>query len=205
MCRGDAVLCLSVFLVGCAHQYDETSEFRKEDGKKAFPTLRSVHSNDMETHRLPRNACSYGECQYDQRVFSQLQTGLSDNRSLSNKALYRTLVRGEEYEIWSIVRCAEGEGHLLWPRAIEMTCLIKDVIIHFAGDSERLLRRQTRNTSVNFTRVLRCGIIWRSRSRTLSFTVPVSGTPLRRNRSSQTSFVYKCFGAWIHTALDLRV
>ena len=69
--------------------------FWKEDAKRSFLYLRSVHSADGETHHLPRSECPF-HCEYRHalKVLSWLQTGLSDSRPLSSKALYRCLVRG---------------------------------------------------------------------------------------------------------------
>ena len=67
----------------------------KEDAKQSFPSLRSVHFADGEAHRLPRRECPfYRECRHAFRFLSRLQTGLSDSRPLSSRALYRCLVRG---------------------------------------------------------------------------------------------------------------
>ena len=67
----------------------------KEDAKQSFPSLRSVHFADREAHRLPRRECPfYRECRHALKVLSRLQTGLSDSRPLSSRALYRCLVRG---------------------------------------------------------------------------------------------------------------
>ena len=67
----------------------------KEDAKQFFPSLRSVHSADEEAHRLLRRECPfYRECRHALKVLPQQQTGLSDSRPLSSRALYRCLVRG---------------------------------------------------------------------------------------------------------------
>ena len=67
----------------------------KEDAKQSFPSLRSVHSANGEAHCLPRRECPfYRECRHALKVLSRLQTGLSDSRPLSSRALYRCLVRG---------------------------------------------------------------------------------------------------------------
>ena len=66
-----------------------------EDAKQSFPSLRSVHSADGEAHRLPRRECPfYRECRHALKVLSRLQTGLSDSRPLSSRALYHCLDGG---------------------------------------------------------------------------------------------------------------
>ena len=73
----------------------------KEDAKQSFPLLRSVHSADGDAHRLPRRECPfYRECQHALKVLSRLQTGLSDIRPLSSRALYLCLVRGALAMVW---------------------------------------------------------------------------------------------------------
>ena len=73
----------------------------KEDAKQSFPSLWSVHSADGKAHRLPRRECPfYRECRHALKVLSRLQTGLSDSRPLSSRALYRCLVRGALAMVW---------------------------------------------------------------------------------------------------------
>ena len=89
----------------------------KEDSKQSFPSLRSVHSADGEAHCLPRHECPfYRECRHALKVLSRLQTGLSDSRPLSSRALYRCLVRGAASDgLIGELGVTEVEGHLLWP------------------------------------------------------------------------------------------
>ena len=55
---------------------------------------------------------------------SRLQTGLSDSRSLSSRALYRCLVRGAASDgLIGELGVTEAEGCLLWPWVPRMTCL----------------------------------------------------------------------------------
>ena len=100
----------------------------KEDAKQSFPSLRSVHSADGEAHRLPRRECPfYRECQHALKVLSRLQTGLSDSRPLSSRALYHCLVRGAASDgLIGELSVTEVEGHLLWPWAPRMRCLNND-------------------------------------------------------------------------------
>ena len=100
----------------------------KEDAKKAFPALRSVHAQNGEAHRMPRCECSfYRECRHALRVFSRMQTGLSDTRPLSSKALYRLLVRGGvRDDLIEKLGVTKAEGRLLWPWAPGMRCLNND-------------------------------------------------------------------------------
>ena len=148
----------------------ETSDFLKKDPQKAYPIKRKVYSSDGETHRLPRNECScYRECWHDLRVFSRLQTGLSDSRPLSSKALYRTLVKGtigDELMRSALRRrkatyCGCGSG-------VEVPQQRRG-IAHLAGDSERPLSRPEAVYSGSGAARLR------SRSRTPSFTVRSCG------------------------------
>ena len=88
-----------------------TGSVWKEDAKQSFPSLRSVHFADGEAHRLPRCECPfYRECRRALKVLSRLQTGLSDSRPLSSRALYRCLVRGAASD-WR-ARCDGGGGSL---------------------------------------------------------------------------------------------
>ena len=109
-------------------QYDETGDFWKEDGRKAFSSLRSVHLNDVETHCLSRNEYPfYHKCRHASRVFSRLQTGLSDCRPLSSKTLYRTLLRAAvRYELINEVSVTKKESRLLWTWAPGMKWLNND-------------------------------------------------------------------------------
>ena len=100
----------------------------KEDAKKSFPSLRSVHFADGEAHRLPRCECPfYRECRHALKVLSRLQTGLSDSRPLSSRALYRCIVRGAASNgLIGELGVTEAEGRLLWPWAPRMRCLNND-------------------------------------------------------------------------------
>ena len=100
----------------------------KEDAKQSFPSLRSVHFADGETHRLPRCECPfYRECRHALKVLSRLQTGLSDSRPLSSRALYRCLVRGAASDgLIGELGVTEAEGRLLWPWAPRLRCLNND-------------------------------------------------------------------------------
>ena len=65
----------------------------KKNPRLSFPLLRSVHSADGKTHRLPRCECSFfHECWLALKVLSQLKTGVSHSRPLSRRALYCVLV-----------------------------------------------------------------------------------------------------------------
>ena len=78
------------FLDRMCSRYTTAGSVWKEDAKQSFPSLRSVHSADGEAHCLPRHECPfYRECRHALKVLSQLQTGLSDSRPLSSRALYR--------------------------------------------------------------------------------------------------------------------
>ena len=117
------------FLGRMCSQHDEIGEFWKEDAKKVFPTLRSVHSDDGgEAHRLPRNECSfYRECRQALKVFSRVRIGLTDTRPLSRKALYRIIVRGGVRDgLIEELGVTNEEGRLLWPWAPRMRCLNND-------------------------------------------------------------------------------
>ena len=100
----------------------------KEDAKQSFPSLKSVQSADGEAHRLPRRECPfYRECRHALKVLSRLQTGLSDSRPLSSRALYRCLVRGAASDgLIGKLGVTEAEGRLLWPWAPRMRCLNND-------------------------------------------------------------------------------
>ena len=100
----------------------------KEDAKQSFPLLRSVHSADGEAYHLPRCECPfYRECQQALKVLSRLQTGLSDSRPLSSRALYCCLVRGAASDgLIGELGVMEMEGRLLWPWAPRMRCLNND-------------------------------------------------------------------------------
>ena len=91
----------------------------KEDAEQSFPSLRSVHSAVGEAHRLPRRECPfYRECRHTLKLHSRLQTGLSDSRPLSSRALYRCLVRvgGAASDcLMGELGVPEAEGRLLWP------------------------------------------------------------------------------------------
>ena len=107
---------------------DTAGSVWKEDAKQSFPSLRSVHSADGEAHRLPRRECPfYHECRHALKVLSRLQTGLSDSRPLSSRALYRCLVRGAASDgLIGELSVTEAEGCLLWPWAPRMRCLNND-------------------------------------------------------------------------------
>ena len=112
----------------CA-QHGEIEEFLKEVIKKAFLYLRNLHSNDGETHRSPRNECYYRECRHDLKVFSPLQTGLSDSQPLSSQALYRTLGRGAvRKDLIDELDLTKEEGRLLWPYAFGIRCFNNDEV-----------------------------------------------------------------------------
>ena len=99
----------------------------KEDAKQSFPSL-SVHSADGEAHRLPRREFPfYRKCWHALKVLSRLQTGLSDSRPLSSRALYRCLVRGTANDgLIGELGVTEAEGRLLWPWVPRMRCLNND-------------------------------------------------------------------------------
>ena len=83
------------FLDRMCSQDTAAGNFWEEDAKRSFTSLRSVHFADGETHRLSRSECPfYRECRHALKVLSRQQTGLSDSRLLSSKALYRCLVGG---------------------------------------------------------------------------------------------------------------
>ena len=117
------------FLGRMCAQHDETGDFWKEDAKRAFPALKSVHSDDgREAHRLPRNECSfYRECRQALRVFSRVQPSLNDTRPLTRKALYQILVRGAvRDDLLEELGVTKQEGRLLWPWAPGMRSLNND-------------------------------------------------------------------------------
>ena len=120
-------LCLT-FLDWMCSQDMAAGSFWKEDAKQSFPSLRSVHSADRETHHLPRRECSfYHKCRHTFKVHSWLQTGLSDSWPLSCRALYRCLVRGAASDgLIGELGVTEVEGCLLWPWAPGMRCLNND-------------------------------------------------------------------------------
>ena len=73
-------LCLT-FLDRVCSQDTAAGSFWKVDAKQSFSSLRSMHSADGETHRLPRRECPfYRECRHALKVLFRLQTGLSDSR-----------------------------------------------------------------------------------------------------------------------------
>ena len=90
--------------------------FWKEDTKQSFPSLRSVHSADRETHHLPRCKCPfYLESRHALKVLSWLQTDLSDSRPLLSRALYCCLVKGAASDgLTGELSLTEIEGRLLW-------------------------------------------------------------------------------------------
>ena len=112
--------CASDFLKSDVHW---TANRGKKTPRKAFLILKSVHSNDEETIRLPRNECSfYREYRHALKDFSRLQIGLYDNRPLSSGALYGMLVRGEVVrdDLIKELSVMEEEDRSL---ATEMRCL----------------------------------------------------------------------------------
>ena len=83
------------FLDRMCSQDTAAESFWKKDAKQSFQSLRSVHSADGETHRLPRRVCPfYRECRDALKVLFRLQTGFADSQPLSSRALYSCLVRG---------------------------------------------------------------------------------------------------------------
>ena len=94
-------------------QDNATGSFWKEDAKLSFPSLRSVHSADGETHRLPRKECPfYRECWHALKILSRLQTGLSDSRPLSSRALYR-LLGGTRDDLIGVLGVTKEVGRFL--------------------------------------------------------------------------------------------
>ena len=121
-----------------------------------------MHFADGKTHRLPRRECPfYRECRHALKVLSRLQTGLSDSRPLSSRALYRCLVRGAASDgLIGELGVTEAEGRLLWPWAPRMRCLNNHGgFPHLAGHSECPLGRQEIVFSATgyFARVRRFG------------------------------------------------
>jgi len=116
------------FLGRAISEHDESGEFWKEDAKKAFPALRSVHSENGEAYRLPRKECSfYRECRYALKVLSRLQLGLTADRPPSRKALYQMLVRGAvRDDLIGKLGLTKAEGRLLWPWAPGLRSLNND-------------------------------------------------------------------------------
>ena len=112
----------------CSRDMVAAGSIWKEDAKQSFPSRRSVHSADGEAHRLPRCECPfYHKCRHALKVLSRLQTGLSDSRPLSSRALYRCLVRGAASDgLIGELGVMEAEGCLLWPWAPRMRCLNND-------------------------------------------------------------------------------
>lgn len=80
-------------------QDEDNGLFWKEDAKKAFPALRSVH-DDEEARRTSRiECCFYRVCRLAQKDITRVKECFSDTRLLSPKALYHMLVRGCALEI----------------------------------------------------------------------------------------------------------
>ena len=116
------------FLDQMCSQDMAAGSFWKEDAKQSFPSLRSVHSADGETHFLPRHECLFC-CEHRNalKVLSRLQTGLSDSRLLSSRALYHCLVGGgASNDLIGELGMTVVEGCLLWPWAPRMRCLNND-------------------------------------------------------------------------------
>ena len=113
------------FLDRMCSQDEENGKFWKENAKKAFPALRSVHSDEGETRRLPRKECSfYRECRRALKVFSRVAEGLSDAQPLSRKALYRLLVRGSvRDDLIETLGLTKWEARLIWPWTPGLKCL----------------------------------------------------------------------------------
>ena len=66
------------FLDWMCSQDMAAGSFWKEDAKLSFPSLRSVHSADGETHHLPRRECSFNhECQHALKVLSAADRSLT--------------------------------------------------------------------------------------------------------------------------------
>ena len=116
------------FLDRMCSQDTAAGSFWKEDAKQPFLSLRSVHSTDRETYRLPRCDCPFHrECRHALKVLSRLQAGLSDSRPLSCRALYRCLVRmAVSDDLIGELGVTAVEGRLLWPWAPGMRCLNND-------------------------------------------------------------------------------
>ena len=158
------------FLDRMCSQDTAAGSFWKEDAKRPFPSLRSVHSPDGETHRLPSSECPfYREYRHALKVFSRLQTGLSDSRPLSSKALYRCLVRwGASDVLIGELGVTAEKGCLLWPWAPEMRCLPSP------GWSSGMPSGSERNCFQRnwpFRRIAVGAVLWRSLLTTPSFTV----------------------------------
>ena len=157
--------------------------FWKKDAKQPFLSLRSVHSADGETHRLPRCECPfYHECRHTLKVFSRLQTGVSDSRPLSDRALYRCLVReAVSDDLICELDVTAVQSRLLWPWAPGMRCLNNDeasltwlVIRNALWVGKKLF-------SAQLATLPECGLCvdWRSVLTTPSFTVLSCGRFLK--------------------------
>ena len=120
-------LCLT-FLDWMCSQDMAVGSFWKEDAKQSFPLLRSVHSTDGETQRLPKRECPfYRKCRHALKILSQLQIDLSDSWLLSSRALYHCLVRGAASDgLTGELVVTAVEGRLLWPWDPGMRCLNND-------------------------------------------------------------------------------
>ena len=105
------------FLDRMSTQQVGIGQFWKEDAKKAFPALRSVHSDDGEAHRLPRNECSfYRECRRALKVLLRVKERLSITQPLKRKALYRIIVRGAVHDdLAEGLGLTKGEARSVWP------------------------------------------------------------------------------------------
>ncbi|CAE1328543.1 unnamed protein product [Acanthosepion pharaonis] len=107
---------------------DEVGTFWKEDVRKHFPSLRSVHSCEEEAGRTPRVECSfYRECRRALKILLRTSDGLSDAQALSRKALYRLLVRGSVRDaLIDELGLTKQEACSIWPWAPGLKCLTND-------------------------------------------------------------------------------
>ena len=168
--------------------------FWKNDAKQLFLSLRSVHSADGETHGLPRCECTfYRECRHSLKVFSRLQTGVSDSRPLSDRALYRCFVReAVSDDLIGELDVTAVEGRLLWPLAPGMRLLNNDeasltwlVIRNALWVCKKLFSAQLATLPV-----CRLWVGWRSVRTTPSFTVLSCGRFLK----------VTCFASWMESS-----
>ncbi|CAE1168983.1 unnamed protein product [Acanthosepion pharaonis] len=93
---------------------DEVGAFWKEDIRKHFPSLRSVHSCEEEAGRTPRAECSfYRECRRALKLLLRASDGLSNAQ-----ALYRLLVRGGvQDDLIGELGLTKQEARSIWPWA----------------------------------------------------------------------------------------
>ena len=128
-CRDTTPFSISVSWAGCVHK-KPTGAFWKEDTRLSFPSLRSVHAADGETHRLPRNKCLfYRERQHALKLsIGWRLVSLTAGRCpiIPYVPLHRMLFRGAvRDDLIAEVGVKGDEICLIWPWAPRM-CLNND-------------------------------------------------------------------------------